>query len=58
MPRGSPRLRTQDDKLNRIGPRVQQRRQELGLTQDQLCARLAILTEAAWSPGLARPLAH
>ncbi len=31
MPRGSPRLRTQDDKLNRIGPRVQQRRQELGI---------------------------
>ena len=50
MPRGSPRLRTQDNKLNRIGARVQQQRQRLKLTQDQLCARLAILTDATWSP--------
>ena len=50
MPRGSPRLRTQDNKLNRIGARVQQQRQRLRLTQDLLCARLATLTETTWSP--------
>lgn len=50
MPRGSPRLRTHDNKVNQVGARVQQRRQQLRLTQDQLCARLAIHTEAVWSP--------
>ena len=50
MPRGSPRLRTQDNKVNQIGVRVQLRRQQLRLTQDQLCARLAVQTEAVWSP--------
>ncbi len=50
MPRGGPRLRTPDDKLNQIGTRVRTRRQDLHLTQDQLCARLALQTDGTWSP--------
>ena len=48
MPRGSPRLRTDDGKLNRIALRVRQRRQELRLTQDALCGRLAAVTQGGW----------
>ncbi len=51
MPRGGPRLRTRDKKLNQIGPRVQQCRQRLGLEQDAVCARLAAETEGEWNPG-------
>lgn len=50
MPRGGPRLRTKDRKLNQIGPRVQQCRQRLGLEQDAVCARLAAETEGEWNP--------
>lgn len=48
MPRGAPRLRNADAKLNIVGERVQQRREALKLTQDGLCARLAAVTEGAW----------
>lgn len=48
MPRGAPRLRTTDDALNQISTRLQERRQELGLTQDALCARLAQASEGGW----------
>ena len=41
MPRGGPRLRSLDHKLNQIGPRVRERRQVLALDQDEVCARLA-----------------
>lgn len=51
MPRGSPRLRTSEGKLNQIGPRVQQQRERLVLTQDALCARLAQATTGGWNPG-------
>ena len=51
MPRGSPRL-TQNKRKNQIGIRVRERRLALGLTQDALCARLALVTDglmdAAW----------
>lgn len=48
MPRGAPRLRTPDGKLNLVGIRVRQRRTELKLTQDALCARLAAASDGAW----------
>ena len=50
MPRGSPRLRTAEGKINQIGARVRERRQELELKQDELCARIAAETEGAWNP--------
>ena len=51
MPRGGPRLRTPDRKLNQVGPRVAERRQALQLEQDELCARLAMRTDGEWNPG-------
>lgn len=48
MPRGSPRLRTPEGKLNLVALRVRQRRAELKLTQDGLCARLAAVTHGGW----------
>ncbi len=50
MPRGTPRLRTQENKVNQIGPRVRLRRQALNVKQDELCARLALQTDGGWSP--------
>ena len=50
MPRGGPRLRTQDGKLNQVGARVQERRSALGMTQDEFCARIASVTETRWVP--------
>lgn len=44
MPRGSPRL-TQNQQKNQIGGRVRESRMALGLTQDALCARLAVVTD-------------
>ena len=51
MPRGGPRLRTKDRKLNQVGVRVQERRQSLKLEQDELCARIATATDGEWNPG-------
>ena len=51
MPRGAPRLRTKSGKLNQVGPRVRQRRLEMDLQQDELCARLALKTGGGWNPG-------
>lgn len=51
MPRGSPRLRTSDGKVNQIGTRVREARERLGITQDALCARLAHQTGGVWNPG-------
>ena len=50
MPRGSPRLRTPENKVNQIGGRVALRRQELDLKQDELCGRVALATDGTWSP--------
>jgi hypothetical protein len=50
MPRGNPRLRTRDGRQNLVGPRVKERRKELKLTQDELCALLARLTDGEWNP--------
>ena len=49
MPRGFPRLRTPEGKLNQVGERVRLRRVELKITQDVLCARLADVTGGAWN---------
>ena len=49
MARGSPRLRTPDGKLNQVASRVRERRDALRLTQDALCARLALNTDGAWN---------
>jgi len=37
--------------MNGVGERVQQRRHELQLQQDELCARLAASTSGEWNPG-------
>ena len=50
MPRGSPRLRAPDGKMNLIAERTKSRRLELGLTQAQLIARLEDVTEGRWNP--------
>jgi len=50
MPRGGPRIRTADGKMNDVGPRVRDRRHLLGLEQDELCARIACETDGGWNP--------
>lgn len=50
MPRGGPRLRTEDSKLNQVGPRVRERRLALRLEQDGVCARVASATDGEWNP--------
>lgn len=50
MPRGGPRLRTSDGKLNQIGGRVQNQRLAINLKQDELCARIAETTNGQWVP--------
>ena len=50
MPRGGPRLRTQDRKLNQVGPRARERRLALRLEQDGVCARVAMATDGEWNP--------
>lgn len=49
MARGAPRLRTADGKVNQVAGRVRTRRKALKLTQDALCARLALETEGRWN---------
>jgi transcriptional regulator with XRE-family HTH domain len=44
MPRGYPRI-TVGGKKNQVGERVRERRTELGMTQDGLCARIAMITD-------------
>ncbi len=44
MPRGAPRLRTPDNKINQARGRVREQRAASKLTQDGLCARLAFVT--------------
>ena len=58
MPKASPRLRPDDydpndnSKIiaNVVGPRVRARRDALGLTQDQLNAKIALFTNGNWNP--------
>jgi transcriptional regulator with XRE-family HTH domain len=50
MARGNPRLRTDDGRINGISTRVRERRELIQLTQDALCARLAVATNGAWNP--------
>ncbi len=50
MPRGNPRLRTADKKKNQVGARLKERRNALHLTQDALCAQLALTTNGEWNP--------
>ena len=50
MPRGVPRLRTEDSRMNAVGIHVKERRKELGWNQDMLCARIAGATSGVWNP--------
>lgn len=50
MPRGGERLRTAEGRMNQVGPRVKERRRELQMSQDDLCARIAHVTNGAWNP--------
>lgn len=50
MPRGVPRLRTADNRMNIVGVRVRERRKALGCDQDALCARIATATDGVWNP--------
>lgn len=48
MPKGDVRLRAPGGGMNRIGPRVKERRRLLRLNQDDLCARLSDVTGGGW----------
>ena len=37
--------------MNNVGVRIRERRRLLNLGQDQLCARIATVTNGEWSPG-------
>jgi len=50
MPRGAPRIRTIEGKLNQLAGRVSARRHELHLGQEDLCGRIARLTDGMWNP--------
>lgn len=50
MPRGTPQLRTVDNRMNAVGTRVRERRKLLLWNQDMLCARIAIATGGVWNP--------
>lgn len=50
MPHGPPRIRLADGRMNLVGGRLRQRRQQAGITQDQLCGAVALVTEGAWIP--------
>lgn len=50
MPLGGERLRTEDGRSNRSGTRVRERRQAMQLKQEMLSARIADVTDGAWSP--------
>ena len=50
MARGDSRLRTPDGAYNQVSVRISKRREELRLTQNALCARLASATGALWNP--------
>ncbi len=49
MARGNPRLRTEEGHINGISRRVRERREQIPLTQDALCARLAVATNGGWN---------
>lgn len=50
MPRGGNRLRTSQGRMNIVGNRLKERRNQLGLGQDELCALIADTTNGAWNP--------
>jgi len=50
MPRGAPRIRTNQGKLNQLAARATARRHELHLGQDDLCGRIAQITDGKWNP--------
>lgn len=50
MPRGGKRLRTETGRMNGVGVRVRERRHQLKLEQDELCARIARITGGGWNP--------
>ena len=50
MPRGGLRLRNTNGKMNGVGSRVRDRRHLFGLEQDELCARIANVTDGGWNP--------
>lgn len=49
MPR-APRMKTEDGAANLVGPQVKARRLELGLSHDDVCARIAQATSGRWIP--------
>lgn len=50
MGRGPQKVRDENGRMNQIGGRIQERRLGLGLTQDNLCGRIADVTGGAWNP--------
>ena len=50
MPRGTPQLRTSDDRMNLIGIRVRDGRKSLQWNQNALRDRIALATDGAWNP--------
>lgn len=50
MPAPASRLKTDEKKYNQIGDRVNERRKAAKMTQEELCGRLAALTNGVWNP--------
>ena len=50
MPHGPPRIRLADGNMNIIGQRLKSRRKVSGITQEQLCGRVASVSEGSWNP--------
>lgn len=50
MPQRGPRLQTIDAKYNAVGLRVRQQRERLGITRNDLCGRIADVTDGRWIP--------
>ncbi len=48
MPRGDARLRSEEGKINQINERLRTQRRARKLTQEQLCGRLADVTDGRW----------
>jgi transcriptional regulator with XRE-family HTH domain len=50
MGRGPQKVRDAQGRMNQIYERMQERRKGLELTQDQLCGRIAAVTDGVWNP--------
>ncbi len=50
MPAPASRLKTENGEYNQIGERLKARRRLLKLTQEDMCGRVALITNGVWNP--------